>query len=377
LAIIVSVVSVACLAGSLAWAQGAQRPAASPAAAAPAAPDGQALFTANCATCHGANARGGRSPADLGFDFKMPDFGDCSFATREADTDWLSSIHRGGRARGFPRNMPAFDKALSEDEMNAIVAYLRSLCAKSGYPRGEFNLPLAMYTEKAFPEDEVLNQTAINSRGAPGFTSTTVFEKRFGKRGQLEWNLPVSSVKGDRGMQTGIGDMGVAWKQNLYANVDRGSIFSLLGEAVVPTGDEKRGLGQGAATIETHALFGQLLPHDLFFQGDVFGVLPTGNHLPYEVQGHFALGRTFAEDGGWGRSWSPQIEFLAAHELTPGSGVDYDIVPQLQVSLSRRQHVLASIGERIPINNVGPDRQPQFVFYLIWDWYDAGLFKGW
>jgi mono/diheme cytochrome c family protein len=336
-------------------------------------PDGKLLFMANCATCHGADGRGTSKPSDLGFNFKMPDFGDCSFATREADTDWLSSIHRGGRARGFPRNMPAFDQALDEDEMNAIVAYLRSKCDRTGYPRGEFNLPLAMFTEKAFPEDEFVDQTQINTHGPSALTSTATFEKRFGERGQLEVNLPYSSF--DTG--SGIGDMGIAWKQNLLADVDRGTIFSLLGETVLPTGSARRGLGNGAFAFETHALFAQMLPADFFLQGDVFGAFPTGHGQPDSAEGHFALGRTFAEDEGWGRSWTPQLELLTSQDLASGAKLDWDIVPQLQISLSARQHVLLSLGERIPLNDRGGDRHPQFVFYLIWDWYDAGLFEGW
>jgi mono/diheme cytochrome c family protein len=335
--------------------------------------DGHALFIANCAACHGESGRGDRKASDLGFSFKMPDFGDCSFASREADGDWASSIHRGGRARAFPRQMPAFDKALSEDEIDAIISYLRDKCAKSGWPRGEFNLPLAMFTEKAFPEDEVLNLNTINTSGPKAITSTTIFEKRFGERGQLEVNLPISSVTSG----TGIGDIGVAWKQNLLADVDRGTIFSLLGEVVLPTGSARRGLGSGAFAFETHALFAQILADDFFLQGDVFGAYPTGKGLSNEAHGNFALGRTFAEDEGWGRSWSPQVELLTTQEFMPGAKLQWDIVPQLQVSLSRRQHILLSVGERIPLNDRGGDRQPQFVFYLIWDWYDAGFLQGW
>jgi mono/diheme cytochrome c family protein len=335
--------------------------------------DGQALFIANCAACHGETGRGDRKPSDLGFAFKMPDFGDCSFASREADVDWGSSIHRGGRARAFPRQMPAFDKALSEEEINAIISYLRDKCAKSGWPRGEFNLPLAMFTEKAFPEDEVLNLNTINTSGSKAITSTTIFEKRFGARGQLEVNLPISSVAGG----TGIGDIGVAWKQNLLADVDKGTIFSLLGEVVLPTGSAARGLGSGTFAFETHALFAQTLTNDFFLQGDIFGAYPAGKGLPNEAHGNFALGRTFAEDEGWGRSWSPQLELLTTQAFTPGAKLQWDIVPQLQISLSRRQHILFSMGERIPLNDRGGDRQPQFVFYLIWDWYDAGLLQGW
>jgi mono/diheme cytochrome c family protein len=347
-------------------------------APAKAQPDGHALFTANCAACHGENGAGDRKPSDLGFSFKMPDFTDCSFANREADGDWASTIHRGGRARAFPRQMPAWDKALSDDEIDAIIGYLREKCAKSGWPRGEFNLPLAMFTEKAFPEDEALNITSFNTSGARSMTSTSIFEKRFGPRGQLEVNLPISSFNGGAGVgnQTGIGDIGIAWKQNLLADVDSGTIFSALGEVVLPTGSARRGLGSGTYAFETHGLFAKLVG-DYFIQGDVFGAFPTGKGLPNEAHGNFALGRTFAQDEGWGRSWSPQVELLTTQEFMPGAKLQWDIVPQLQISLSRRQHILLSVGERIPLNDRGGDRQPQFVFYLIWDWYDAGLFQGW
>lgn len=338
--------------------------------------DGRTLFLANCAACHGETARGDRKPSDLGFTFKMPNFADCSFATREADIDWSSSIHRGGRARAFPRNMPAFDQALSEEEITAIIGYLRGLCEKSGYPRGEFNLPLAMFTEKAFPEDELVVLNQFNSKGPQAITSTAVFEKRVGETGQIEVSLPFSSIDSGAGVKSGIGDFALAWKQNLLADVDSGTIFSLLAETVFPTGNARNGLGNGVFSFETHALFAQMLPDDFFLQGDVFGAFPTGAGLPNSVEGHFALGRTFAEDGGYGRSWSPQIELLTAHDFAPGAQVDWDIVPQLQVSLSRRQHILFSMGERIPLNDTAT-RKPQLVFYIIWDWYDAGLLDGW
>src|SRR5580765_87038 len=57
-------------------------------------PSGRAIFLANCATCHGEDGRGMRTPAEVGFELTFPDFTDCSFATREADADWSSTIHR-------------------------------------------------------------------------------------------------------------------------------------------------------------------------------------------------------------------------------------------------------------------------------------------
>lgn len=350
-----------------------------PSLAAPASqslPDGRALFKENCAACHGADGRGDRKISEVGFPNEMPDFQDCSFANREADGDWSSIVHKGGPRRAFSRTMPAFDQALNDDEITAILAHLRTFCQKSGWPRGEFNLPLALFTEKAFPEDEVLNRTTFNTSGAQAITSTSIYEKRFGARGQLEVSLPFSSIDSGAGVKTGIGDIGVAWKQNLLADVDGGTIFSILGEVVLPTGSAARGLGKGTFNFEPHLLFAQSLPADFFLQGDIFGEFPAGKGLSKEAHVRLSLGRTFAEDDGWGRSWSPQIELLTWHEFAPGAQVDWDIVPQLQVSLSKRQHILASAGVRLPLNN-SSERKPMFVFYILWDWYDAGFLEGW
>jgi hypothetical protein len=48
----------------------------------------------------------------------------------------------------------------------------------------------------------------------------------------------------------------------------------------------------------------------------------------------------------------------------------------MQVSLSRRQHVLACLGAILPTLNRA-DRSPQIMAYLLWDWFDGGLLQGW
>ena len=48
----------------------------------------------------------------------------------------------------------------------------------------------------------------------------------------------------------------------------------------------------------------------------------------------------------------------------------------MQVTLSQRQHILFAIGTRIPLTDSGP-RKTELVFYLLWDWFDGGLFDGW
>jgi hypothetical protein len=340
-------------------------------------PNGRAIYEQNCAACHGLDGRGMRTPAQVGFDLPMPNFSDCEFGPREASADWSAIIHQGGPVRAFPRLMPAFGDVLSDAEIDAVIEHLRTFCKDARWPRGEFNLPLALFTEKAFPEDEVVWRTGIATEGHADIDSVFIYEKRFGPRGQLEVNIPFASLRQGSSTQVGFGDIGIAWKQNLYANVDNGWIFSLLGEAVLPAGNERRGLGSGSFAFETHALFAKLFPRDAFLQGQVFAAFPTrSSRMSDEVGLRMAFGKTFAEDTGWGRAWSPMIEVLGTQELASGAKTEWDIAPQFQVTLSRLQHVRFNAGARIPVTET-EGRSTMFVFYFLWDWYDGGLLQMW
>ena len=57
-----------------------------------------------------------------------------------------------------------------------------------------------------------------------------------------------------------------------------------------------------------------------------------------------------------------------------GAEAEWDVVPQMQVSLSKLQHILISVGVRVPVNG---DRKPQLLTYFLWDWFDGGLFEFW
>ena len=71
---------------------------------------GEDVYRAACVSCHGADGTGA-ARTSVGFDTRLPDFTDCSFATKEPDGDWSATIHNGGPARGFSRIMPAFPLA--------------------------------------------------------------------------------------------------------------------------------------------------------------------------------------------------------------------------------------------------------------------------
>ena len=97
---------------------------------------------------------------------------------------------------------------------------------------------------------------------------------------------------------------------------------------------------------------------------------------PQAVFLHTAIGKTFVQGRGFGRIWTPMIEALADRDLETGAKTNWDLVPQMQFSLSKRQHILANVGVRRPMNNVF-GRPTQLVFYVLWDWFDGGLREGW
>ena len=338
--------------------------------------DGRALYSSACASCHGDDGRG-RTVAQVGFDLPLPDFSDCAFASREPNGDWFAVIHEGGPRRAFNRMMPAFGDALAAEDIDAILDHIRTFCISDAWPRGEFNFPKGLYTEKAFPEDEAVWRTNFAAEGRSEIESEFTYEKRFGARGQLEVTVPFlrADLGPGQGAQAGIGDVELAWKQTVLADLNSGTIVSLGGAAILPTGDESKGFGSGSVALEPFVLFGQVLPDDAFIQGQVFAGFPLSSGLNDELGWRAAVGKTWAVENGFGRSWTPMVEFLGARELVSGAETEWDIVPQLQVSLSQRQHVLFNAGARIPLDD--PSRDTQFVFYIIWDWYDGGLWEGW
>ena len=88
-----------------------------------------------------------------------------------------------------------------------------------------------------------------------------------------------------------------------------------------------------------------------------------------------AVGKTFIEQR-WHRAWSPMVELVGSRELAAGEQALWDAVPQMQVSLSKRQHVLLNVGVRVPLNQ-RENRRATVMTYLLWDWFDGGFFDGW
>ena len=124
-----------------------------------------------------------------------------------------------------------------------------------------------------------------------------------------------------------------------------------------------QGLGGGIVAIGPH--------HELQALAELSADEARAEH---EAQLRAVVGRTWTQ-GRFGRSWSPMLEAVATHALE-GGGTDLDLVPQMQVTVNTRQHVMINLGVRLPVTD--PDaRNTRVLFYVLWDWFDGGFFDGW
>jgi len=351
---------------------------------------GAEIYRNACANCHGAHGAGA-PPSAVGFALPVPDFTDCNFATREPDMDWLAIIHDGGPARGFARLMPAFGQPaenplLSDEEIELVLSHVRTFCPNPAWPRGDLNLPRPMFTEKAYPEDEAVFTLLSSVEGDGVVEGEIVYENRFGARNQWELVIPFgweeravvpSEPGGDTSDWEGaIGDVALGAKRVLYHSFEKGRIFSIAGEVILPTGDQDEGFGSGTTKLEPFVSFGQLLPANFFLHSQAGFELPLDeDRAKNEAFLRFALGKTFTE-GRWGRSWSPMVELLGAKELVGGEDDQWDVAPQFQVTLNRRQNIMADLAVRIPVTD-SSSRDTQVLVYFLWDWFDGGLLEGW
>jgi mono/diheme cytochrome c family protein len=339
---------------------------------------GKEIYMAGCVSCHGPDGKG--QPQILaGFQqpSTFPDFADCPGATPEPDIQWRAVITDGGPGRGFSQIMPSFKDMLTQDQISKVIEYLRSLCPVKAWPRGNLNLPRPMITEKAYPENEVVIAGSYNAHGAPAGSTSVFYERRFGTSSMIGAVVPYSYKQDSTGNHAAFGDIALEYKRKVFDSLKKGSIFSMGGDISVPTGNRTIGTGGESTLFEIFAAYGQILPKDSFLQIQTGFELPVHpDKVPRAYYMRTAIGKTFSTENGLGRRWSPMMEIIADRDLVAGAKTNLDLAPEIQIPLSRRMHILGSIGYRIPVNNTG-NRPRQLMFYLLWDFPDGGLTQGW
>lgn len=320
-------------------------------------PAAAATYDTYCRRCHGADYSG-RAP-DKPLKVKPFDFSRCDVASAEPVHDWVRAIEEGGPAVGLSNDMPGFRDKLSRAEIRALADHLRGTCVAKGWPNGNLNFPRPIFTEKAFPEDEIVVLPALShpSTAERVFELVTVIEKRIGRRGNVEVELPFASVPAEPGRTHGFGDLEVAGKYVLHADRAGTRIVSAGLEVAFPTGSSARGLGEGHGHVEPFVAAGWTRGRG-YLQSLVAVEFRTDE--PRQDR-EFVYNVSVQRDVGPRR-----IDWTLGLELT-GENDQLALTPQVRKRLVRTGALAGAIGWRIPLTE-GEEQGHRLAAYLLWDY---------
>ncbi len=106
-----------------------QPPSRTESPAPPSAPgtvDAAALYTQLCAACHGPEGKG-NGPGAAALPVKPADHTNAAVMEKISDAELFKAIKEGGAAVGKSPAMPPWGSTLRDEQMRALVVYVRSL----------------------------------------------------------------------------------------------------------------------------------------------------------------------------------------------------------------------------------------------------------
>jgi mono/diheme cytochrome c family protein len=90
---------------------------------------GKKTYDSLCATCHGSTGKGD-GPASSSLNPKPRDHTDCKEMAKDSDANLSKVIKEGGQSVGRSPLMPPWKASLKDQEVQNLVAYIRSFCKK-------------------------------------------------------------------------------------------------------------------------------------------------------------------------------------------------------------------------------------------------------
>ena len=273
----------------------------------------------------------GQPLAVRGFRLELPDFTDCSLTTPEADLDWQSVIHQGGPARAFDRMMPAFGDELSDgrdrqgDRSRPRLLRRARMAARRSQHAAAARHRKGVSRKRSRADDD-----------SSGVATRQACQQRVSLRAACRPARPIRNFARRTSMRS-------AARTNTCCSTATGADRFWPAEARSSSHEQRRGV-RGVRRVQP-------------------GRCPCRRWISPRPRRHRGADREERRErsvlarGGrqelharrWGRAWSPMVELLAARELGSAASVEWDALPQMQISLSTRQHVLLNVGVRMPL----------------------------
>jgi hypothetical protein len=320
------------------------------------------MWDAWCARCH-AKDGSGKIPEPT-ITVEPMDFTDCSVSTPEGDSDWEAVISQGGPVVGLSSQMPAFGDFLSPAQISEFVSFIKKLCTEPGWPSGNLNLPRPLFAEKAFLENEfIFAPVASHRKNEPTeYEFAAIYERRIGKRAQIEAILPLGSLDPGGGRNSGVGDIELGLKYALNPTTSN-HLVSAGFDLVLPTGREARGLGGGTVVFEPYIATATVIGSQSYVQAQFKIELPRRN--PWQDRA-VVYNIYFGHDA----KLLPST-FTYGVELN-GENDELAFTPQIRKGLSRSGALAGAFGVRIPLNK-RDEQGVKWAAYLLWEYLEPVL----
>ena len=273
-------------------------------------------------------------------------------------------VKHGGASIGLSSQMPAYEGAYDDRQIDSLVGFLKTLTDTSAYPPGDLNFPRPLQSIKAFPEDEALILHRYTSEdGAEDTLRTQLY---FARRVAASHQLEVKATRVDSGDDDGWKDVELGWKWAFHHDLEtlRLAATGLEVEIPIDGGDEGEtwvpylSFAKGAGDWTFQGTLRSHLPSDDVDAGDV-ALSAAAHWLP----------------SPWPRSVIPGLEATVTEPFSGAGETQAALIPQLLIGLSKLGHVKWAVGVEVPVTGLDYDYRVRT--FLLWDIADGPFWNGW
>ncbi len=325
---------------------------------------GREIFEKNCIMCHGEDAKGtGQLAAAL--PVRPANLTDCRLTAEDPVEVVEGIIRHGGPYAGRSSVMPAFGSALTDDEIADIARYVKSLCADPDWVPGELNFPRPLITDKAFPEQEMIVGGRFGRNGKNVSEYFGRLEYRVNGLTNIEIISRALSINPNIGpTESGLGDTSLSVKRVVAFSPRYRALASVGMELTLPTGSNRRGLGDGSVVFEPNLRAGVDWKQIVVQAAGALIFPERSSNINSMAKLDVAIGRYYSPDP---RLYiTPMIEFNTITRISgPATGETKSaILPQIRV----KWLVWAlGVGVQVPITDAR-DFEVRPLFDLVYEY---------